>query len=100
MEFAELKKKILDELELERPEWVKDTDDSVCIGYLELGATQKLIFSLSNYRGKQYVDVRTWYQDQAGEWKPTKKGIHFNIDKFEDFDKVMKLYSDIQAMPK
>lgn len=98
MEFIDLKKKIEAELNLEKPDFLKDTNDLVNIGQIELTATQKLIFSISNFRGKKYIDIRTWFQDQAGDWKPTKKGIHFSIDKFQDFEKYSKIFSDIVAM--
>lgn len=95
MEFAALKKKINTDLELEKPDFVNDTDDLINIGYLELGPTQKLIFSISNFKGRKYIDIRTWFQDQAGDWKPTKKGIHFSTDKFKNFEKLSKIFSEI-----
>jgi hypothetical protein len=98
MEFADLKEKILKEIELDQPQFATDTGDSLSVGHLELGATQKLVFSISSYRGRKYMDIRTWFQDQAGDWKPTKKGIHFSFDKFEDFEKMLKIYAQIYAL--
>jgi hypothetical protein len=95
MEFGALKKKIETELKLEKPDFVKDTDDLINIGHLELTATQKLIFSISNFKGRKYIDIRTWFQDQAGDWKPTKKGIHFSTDKFQYFEKLSNIFSEI-----
>lgn len=31
--------------------------------------------SLTEFRGRQYIDVRLFYMDGEGNWKPTKKGI-------------------------
>jgi len=31
--------------------------------------------SLTEFKGRQYVEVRTYYMADDGEWKPTKKGI-------------------------
>jgi hypothetical protein len=98
MEFSELKKKIEADLKLDKPDFVDDTEDLVNLGYIELSATQKLIFSISNFRGRKYIDIRTWFQDQSGAWKPTKKGIHFNTDKFADFEKLSKLFSTVVAL--
>jgi len=95
MEFDELKKRIEKELKLNKPDFAKDSKTSINIGELSLGPTQTLLFSLSNFRDKNYMDIRTWFQDQSGEWKPTKKGIHFSIDKFQDFEKLIKTLSDI-----
>ena len=95
MEFDELKKRIEKELKLNKPDFAKDSKTSINIGELSLGPTQTLLFSLSNFRDKNYMDIRTWFQDQSGEWKHTKKGIHFSIDKFQDFEKLIKTLSDI-----
>ncbi|MCK4836227.1 MAG: transcriptional coactivator p15/PC4 family protein [Candidatus Aminicenantes bacterium] len=99
MEFVELKKKIETDFKLpEKPDFVKDTDDLVNLGYIELNPTQKLVFSISNFRGKKYIDIRTWFQDQSGAWKPTKKGIHLSTDKFQEYEKLSKIFSDIVDM--
>lgn len=85
MDFAELKTRIAAETTMEKPEFVQDTDTNANIGFIDLSATQKLIFSLSQFRKREYLDIRTWFQDQSGEWKPTKKGVHLNLEQFEDF---------------
>lgn len=40
--------------------------------------------SLSEFHGRQYVDVRIFYMADDGEWKPTKKGITLNPDLMHD----------------
>lgn len=97
MEFEELKQKISSELTIEKPDFVKDTDTNINIGFIDLTATQKLIFSLSNFRNKQYIDIRTWFQDQSGEWKPTKKGVHFNLDLFENFQAILNSLNQLMS---
>jgi hypothetical protein len=29
----------------------------------------------TEFKGRQYIEVRTYYMSEDGEWKPTKKGI-------------------------
>lgn len=36
--------------------------------------------TLRTYKSKQYVDVRQFYRDDEGEWKPTKKGVSMSTD--------------------
>ena len=31
----------------------------------------------TNFKGKDYIDIRKFYQDENEEWKPTKKGVTF-----------------------
>ena len=33
---------------------------------------------LKEYEWHKLVDIRVWYEDENGEYKPTKKGISFN----------------------
>ncbi|MBN1197183.1 MAG: transcriptional coactivator p15/PC4 family protein [Candidatus Aminicenantes bacterium] len=74
----------------EKPDFVQNTDTNINIGFLDLSATQKLIFSVSQFRNRDYLDIRTWFQDQSGEWKPTKKGIHLNLELFNDFQGILE----------
>ena len=33
---------------------------------------------LKEYKEHKLIDLRVWYEDENGEYKPTKKGISFN----------------------
>ena len=33
---------------------------------------------LKEYKDHKLIDLRVWYEDENGEYKPTKKGISFN----------------------
>ena len=55
------------------------------IGEMEKGWNEKLIFSVSEFKGKQYANIRIYYEDDEGEWKPTKKGITISPDTFIEF---------------
>ena len=33
---------------------------------------------LKEYKEHKLIDIRVWYEDEYGEYKPTKKGITFN----------------------
>ena len=55
------------------------------IASMEKGPTEKIFFNLSEYKGKKYADIRIYYEDDEGEWKPTKKGITLTLDRFAEF---------------
>ena len=38
-------------------------------------ATEQVWVSMSEYKGKDYIDLRVYFQDDDGEYKPTKKGL-------------------------
>lgn len=52
---------------------------------MERGWNEKIVFSLSEFKGKNYADIRIYYEDDEGEWKPTKKGITVSLDRFSEF---------------
>ena len=52
---------------------------------MERSANEKLLFSLSEFKGKSYADIRVYYEDDDGELKPTKKGITIALDRFSEF---------------
>ncbi len=36
--------------------------------------------ALTEFRKRQYIEIRTYYMAEDGEWKPTRKGITLNPD--------------------
>ena len=38
----------------------------------------RIMVKVAEYKGKPYADIRTYYTDDAGDWKPTKKGVAFH----------------------
>lgn len=50
------------------------------IAEMEKNPTERLRVSIEEYRGSTFIDLRVYFQDKAGQWKPTKKGIALNSD--------------------
>ncbi len=100
MEFSDLKKAIRKQVPVQEVDFIKDNDESLNVGFMEMNATQKLIFSLSTFKGKKYFSVRTWFQAESGEWAPTKKGINLSFEKFEEFEKMVKVFAQAIALDK
>ncbi|UCF36806.1 MAG: transcriptional coactivator p15/PC4 family protein [Acidobacteriota bacterium] len=55
------------------------------IAEMEKGWNEKIMFSVSEYKGKTYANVRIYYEDDEGEWKPTKKGVTVSVEDFATF---------------
>lgn len=43
-------------------------------------ATEEVRIGVKEFRGKRYIDLRIYYMDDKGDWKPTKKGISLNTE--------------------
>ena len=55
------------------------------VGEMEKGWNEKILFSVSEFKGKNYADIRIYYEDDEGEWKPTKKGVTVSLENFSEF---------------
>jgi Transcriptional Coactivator p15 (PC4) len=43
------------------------------------------------YHGHAFVDIRVYFQDDAGEWRPSKKGVTVSLDLWADFKDAITL---------
>ena len=53
------------------------------IGEIRKG-NDKIIITVKEFKGKQYIDLRTYFENDQGEWIPTKKGISLTPDNLDD----------------
>jgi len=49
------------------------------------------------YKGYEFIDVRVYYEDDNGEWRPTKKGIAIAPDKIEELISLLKKGSPVES---
>jgi hypothetical protein len=72
-------------------------DDRI-IDSFKRNATEEVRATLRTYRGRQYMDVRIYYLDDAGEFKPTKKGINLSVELLADLTRMIdNLAKAVQA---
>ena len=74
------------------------------IGELQKNANPKLKVELKNYKGHDFIDIRTYYEDkESGEWKPTKKGVTIDPDKAQELigliDKAQREMKGEESIP-
>lgn len=58
--------------------------DSI-IHEFEKNSTEVIRMSITEFKGRELINFRVYYQDEDGEFKPTKKGISFSTELSEDF---------------
>jgi hypothetical protein len=62
--------------------------------------TEEVRVSLTSYRGHDLVDIRVFFQDEQGEWRPTKRGVSLSVDSFAELrDAVAKAEEMLNALP-
>lgn len=48
------------------------------ISDIEKNQKECIRVSLEEYKGHRFIDCRIFWKDNAGDWKPSKKGISLN----------------------
>ncbi len=51
------------------------------IGEIQKG-NDKIIVTVKDFKGKQYIDVRTYFENDEGDWIPTKRGYPLRLKTF------------------
>ena len=63
---------------------------SEVIASFEKNSMEEVRVSLTEFKGKQLIDLRVYYQPEDGEEKrPTKKGITISPEKFPELKKAI-----------
>lgn len=58
--------------------------DAKLLAAIERSDTEQLQISISEYRGKSYLNMRIFYTTDGGSsWLPTKKGVTFTPDQLD-----------------
>lgn len=50
----------------------------------------KIIVALKEFKGKEYIDIRTHFENNEGDWIPTKKGITLTPDSLDEMIDLLK----------
>jgi len=62
--------------------------------------TEEVRVSLTNYRGYDLVDIRVFFQDEQGEWRPTKRGVSLSIDSVAELrEAIVKAEEMLSELP-
>jgi len=59
------------------------------IAQFEKNATEVVRVSLTEYRGRKLLDVRVYYSDDEGQYRPTKKGVSLSVEVYPDFKRAL-----------
>ncbi|MBC8525899.1 MAG: transcriptional coactivator p15/PC4 family protein [Candidatus Cloacimonetes bacterium] len=62
----------------------------IIIGEITKNAKEKIQASVNNYNCRGIFDLRVFYEDDQGEYKPSKKGIAFSVEIFNKVFELMK----------
>jgi len=69
--------------------------DEVLVSAIDKGLGNRIHIRISRFKDRDYLDIRNYYEDDAGEWKPTRKGIAVPV---EFYDEVMESLTTAKAV--
>lgn len=63
--------------------------------------TEEVRAGIKEFKGRRYIDLRIYYMDDQGEWKPTRKGISLATDFMPELkNAVGSIESELKKMEK
>lgn len=79
--------------------------DEVLVRTIDKGLGNRIHIRISRFKDRDYLDIRNYYEDDAGEWKPTRKGIAVPVEFYDELmetltaakDEIDKRVKDVPA---
>ena len=59
-------------------------EESELISNYQKNSQEEFRFSITNFKGREYADIRIFYE-KDGDYFPSKKGITVSLDTWNDF---------------
>ncbi|MGD0883566.1 MAG: transcriptional coactivator p15/PC4 family protein [Thermodesulfovibrionales bacterium] len=60
------------------------------IGEFQKNTSEIVRVSFEIYKGRNFLDVRAYFETDNGEWRPTKKGIAIAPDKIDNLIELLQ----------
>ena len=58
---------------------------------IDKGNGEVIRIEISEFKGQQYLNIRTWHTDKEGNLKPTQKGVSIKPELFKDLQEALQL---------
>ena len=63
--------------------------DEVLVSAIDKSLDNRIHVRISRFKDRDYLDIRNYYEDDAGEWKPTRKGVSVPVEFYDDVMKAL-----------
>ncbi len=61
----------------------------IVLGEIVKNETDKIVISMKEYKGRKYIDMRTYFRGDDGNYLPTKKGVTIAPKFIDAFVKIL-----------
>lgn len=59
------------------------------IGEIQKTGTDRIIVTVKEFKGKTYIDVRNFFENDEGEMVPTKKGVSLTPENLDELIRIL-----------
>lgn len=66
---------------------MSEESEDVIVHSFPKSEDEEVRIGLQKYKGRYYIDLRVWFQDETGTFKPSKKGISVSVERFPELRK-------------
>lgn len=61
-----------------------DSAESSIIAKFEKNKKEEVRLSVETFHGRKIINIRVFYKDDGGEWKPGKQGLAVAIERYKE----------------
>jgi hypothetical protein len=61
-----------------------ESDGGVVIAQFEKNKREEVRLSVETFRGRKIINIRVFYKDDMGAWKPGKQGLAVSIERYKE----------------
>jgi hypothetical protein len=58
--------------------------DDVVVAKFEKNKKEEVRFSVGIFHGRRIINIRVYYKDDDGTWKPGKQGLAVSVERYKD----------------
>ena len=74
--------------------------EEILVSAIDKSLGNRIHVRISQFKDRDYLDIRNYYEDDAGEWKPTRKGIAVPVEFYDELMASLAGAKDIIASRK
>ena len=61
-----------------------ESGDDVVVAQFEKNKKEEVRVSVGSFHGRQIINMRVFYKDDDGSWKPGKQGLALSVERYKD----------------
>ena len=60
------------------------SNDDVVVAQFEKNKKEEVRISVGTFHGRRIINIRVFYKDDDGTWKPGKQGLAVSVERYKD----------------